>query len=127
MENQRKGSRDAVWQSNETAEQEAVIAYCDVRHIPVVHIPNEGKRTVSYAERLKRAGMRPGFPDLFIPLAREGFHGLFVEMKYGKGKTTAEQEAWLTLLGENGYRAVVCYGCEEAIREICCYVKNERL
>ena len=67
--------------SSEAAEQEAVVEYCDVRHIPIVHIPNEGKRSVSYAAQLKRAGMRKGFPDLFVPLAREGFHGLFVEMK----------------------------------------------
>ena len=113
--------------ASEAAEQEAVVEYCDVRHIPIVHIPNEGKRSVSYAAQLKRAGMRKGFPDLFVPLAREGFHGLFVEMKYGRGSTSPEQEEWLALLRENGYRAVVCRGFEEAAREICRYAKGEMI
>lgn len=113
--------------SSETAEQEALIEYCDVRHIPIVHIPNEGKRSAAYAAQMKRAGLRKGFPDLFVPLAREGFHGLFIELKYGRGKTSPEQEEWLALLSLNGYRAVVCYGFEEAAREICRYAKNEKL
>ena len=113
--------------SSETAEQEALIEYCDVRHIPIVHIPNEGKRSVSYAAQMKRMGLRNGFPDLFVPLAREGYHGLFIELKYGRGKTSPDQEEWLAFLSANGYRAVVCYGFEEAVREICRYAKNEKI
>lgn len=113
--------------SSETAEQEALIEYCDVRHIPIVHIPNEGKRSAAYAAQMKRAGLRKGFPDLFVPLARESYHGLFIELKYGRGKTSPEQEEWLAFLSANGYRAVVCYGFEEAVREICRYAKGEKL
>ena len=113
--------------SSETAEQEALIEYCDVRHIPIVHIPNEGKRSVSYAAQMKRAGLRKGFPDLFVPLAREGYHGLFIELKYGRGKTSPDQEEWLEFLNANSYRAVVCRGFEEAAREICRYAKNEKI
>ena len=113
--------------SSESAEQEAVVQYCDVRHIPIVHIPNEGKRSVSYAAQMKRAGLRKGFPDLFVPLAREGYHGLFIELKYGRGKTSPDQEEWIQLLNANGYRAVVCYGFEETVREICRYAKNEKI
>lgn len=104
--------------SSETGEQEAVIQYCDLMHIPIVHIPNEGKRSASYGAKLKRAGLRRGFPDLFIPLARNGYHGLFIEMKYGKGKTSPEQKEWLECLSDNEYKAVVCYGAQEAIQEI---------
>ena len=63
----------------EDSDQEAVIEYCEIRGIPIVHIPNEGKRTVSYGAKLRRMGMKKGFPDLFIPKAAKGKHGLFIE------------------------------------------------
>lgn len=110
--------------SSEISEQIAVVEYCDLRHIPVVHIPNEGKRSVVYAANLKRAGMRPGFPDLFIPRVRGKYHGLFIEMKYGNGKTTADQEEWLRTLSGEGYAVRVCYGFDEAVRSIEAYLKK---
>ena len=111
-----------VYASSEDAEQEAVVEYCDLLHIPIVHIPKEGKRSLSYAARMKRMGLRSGFPDLLVPLARGGYHGLFIEMKYGKGKTTKEQEEWLSCLNSQGYRAVVCRGSGEALAEINSYI-----
>lgn len=111
--------------SSETAEQEAVVEYCDLMRIPVVHIPNEGKRSASYGAQLKRAGMRKGFPDLFIPVPRKGYHGLFIEMKFGKNKTTAEQDKWLALLNSQGYLAVVCRGFEEAVTALKKYFNKE--
>ena len=38
------------------------------------HIPNEGKRT--NGALLKAAGMLAGVPDLSLPVARRGFHGI---------------------------------------------------
>ena len=89
-----------------------------------VHIPNEGKRSAAYAARLKRMGMRPGFPDLFIPLARGIYHGLFIEMKYAGGRASGAQEGWLRLLSREGYAVSICYGFDEAKRII---EKYERL
>ena len=31
--------------------------------------------------RAKQGGMKKGFPDLFLPVARKGHHGLFIELK----------------------------------------------
>ena len=107
-----------VYASSEDAEQEAVVEYCDLLHIPIVHIPNEGKRSLSYAARMKRMGLRSGFPDLFVTLARGKYHGLFIEMKYGKNKTTKEQKEWLELLSAEGYACAVCYGADETIKVI---------
>lgn len=107
-----------VYASSEDDEQEAVVEYCDLLHIPIVHIPNEGKRSLSYAARMKRMGLRSGFPDLFVPLAIGGYHGLFIEMKYGKNKTTKEQKEWLERLSAEGYACAVCYNAAEAINTI---------
>lgn len=114
-----------VYASSEDAEQEAVVEYCDLLHIPIVHIPNEGKRSLSYAARMKRMGLRSGFPDLFVTRARGGYHGLFIEMKYGKNKTTKEQKEWLEHLSAEGYACAVCYNAAEAIKTIESYNRRK--
>ena len=109
----------------EASEQEAVICYCEYAGIDIVHIPNEGKRSVRYGAELKRLGMRKGFPDLFIPKACKGYHGLFIELKVDiTRKPTKEQLQWISKLNAEGYYATVCYGADSAIREIRRYFKE---
>lgn len=100
----------------EADEQKLFVKYCDMRGIPAVHIPNEAQRSPKTAQHLKSMGMRPGFPDLFIPVAAGGYHGLFVEMKWRKNKPTQLQRVWIDYLNNHGYRAVVCWGYEEAVK-----------
>jgi hypothetical protein len=57
-------------------------------------------------------------PDLCLPVPRLGFHGMFIELKTGKNKPSPEQAEFLDTLAEQGYYAAVCWGAEEAIREI---------
>ncbi len=87
------------------------------------HIPNGGKRTKVEAARFKAAGTKAGVPDLFLPVPRAEYHGLFVELKAGKNRPTEAQREWLTELGRMGYRTAVCYSLDEAIREIKGYLK----
>ena len=98
----------------EAIEQCKVIQYCELRHIPIFHIPNGGSRNKIEAANLKKQGVRAGVPDLFIPVPRWSYHGMFIEMKAGKNKTTLNQKKWLKLLAENGYIAHVCYGFDDA-------------
>ena len=44
-------------------------------------------------------------------------------MKCGRNKPTQKQAVWLQRLRVQGYRAIVCYSCEEAMREICTYLR----
>lgn len=81
------------------------------------HVPNEGKRQQGTGAILKAAGMKKGVPDIVLPVARQGYHGLYIELKFGDGKPTKEQKVFLEKLQEEGYRAAVAYGFEEA-REI---------
>jgi len=71
---------------------------------------------------LKCEGVKPGVPDLFLPVARGGFFGLYIEMKWGKNKTTDLQNKWLTELANQGYYCVVCRGFTEAREEIEKYI-----
>lgn len=80
------------------------------------HIPNGGKRGKRTAAQLKRMGVKPGVPDLCLPVARGGWHGLYVEMKRRDGgRVSSEQRVWLAHLAAQGYRAVVAEGHEQAI------------
>ena len=98
----------------EAAEQEVIIRYCDLRGIPVYHIPNGGSRNRIEAANLKRQGVRAGVPDLCFPVPKGKYHGMYIEMKAGKNKTTQNQDEWLELLKNNGYMTAVCYGFDEA-------------
>ena len=108
----------------EAQEQRTVVEYCGVRHIPVFHIPNGGSRNKAEAANLKRQGVKPGVPDLFVPVHRGKYHGLFIEMKRSVGGTlTKEQREWLTMLEGNGYCAKCCHGADKAIALIDAYMR----
>jgi hypothetical protein len=75
----------------------------------------QGRRFSRQAMILKAEGMKPGVPDMVLPVARGGYHGLFIELKFGKNTPSPEQEEWIMALKEQGYLAKVCYGAESAI------------
>ena len=80
------------------------------------HIPNGGKRGKAEAAKLKRMGVKPGVPDLHLPVARGGFNGLYVEMKrLDGGRVSSEQRVWLAALHAAGHCVAVCEGHEQAI------------
>ena len=82
------------------------------------HCPNGGTRNKLEAANLKRQGVKAGVPDLFLPVARNGKYGMFIEMKVGRNKCTDNQKKWIRNLLEQGYEVKVCYSCEEAIQII---------
>ncbi len=83
------------------------------------HVPNEGKRSIATAMRQKHMGLKTGVPDICLPVARGGWHGLYIELKRAHGgKLTASQREWLTALEGQGYRAVRCDGWSEAAQAI---------
>lgn len=110
--------------ASETEEQITVISYCDIKGIPIYHIANEGKRTRYTGDLLKRMGMRKGFPDLCIPVAKGKYHGFYIEMKSHTGKPTNEQISWLKRLKAQGYATAICYGADEAIQIIDKYINQ---
>jgi len=81
-------------------------------------IPNGGQRHPAVAAKLKAEGVRAGVPDLFLPVARGGYNGLFIEMKVGKNKPTDSQKEWMRALMRREYAFAICYGAEEAIDTI---------
>lgn len=109
----------------EANEQCKVIQYCMLRNYPVFHIPNGGSRNKMEAANLKRQGVKAGVPDLCFPVPQRGYHGMFIEMKAGRNKTTDNQEEWIMLLKDQGYFVQVCYGFDSARGVIDWYFSQE--
>lgn len=118
----------------EAGAQEAIFSWCDIMRgsYPELrllhHIPNGGQRNKSTAIALKRQGVKAGVPDLMLPVARHGFHGLYIELKKADktNKATALQKQWLRDLTDQGYKAVVCYGYDEAVAVLADYLAQEK-
>lgn len=89
------------------------------------HVPNEGVRSKANGARLKAEGMKAGVPDVCLPCARCGYHGLYIELKAGSNKPTRSQEEWIADLNGQGYYAVVCWGWESAQKVIMMYLTGE--
>lgn len=79
-------------------------------------IPNGGRRHYGTAVKLKREGVKSGLPDLFLPVSRNKYHGLFIELKVKKNKPSGNQLIWHLALKKLGYKVNVCYGFEETIK-----------
>lgn len=78
-------------------------------------IPNGGARDKATGYKLKAEGVLPGVPDIFLPAARKGFHGLFIELKNCTGKLSKEQVKYIAKVREQGYLCEVCQGHKTAI------------
>ncbi len=81
------------------------------------HIPNGGYRDKRTAARLIGQGVHSGVPDVFIPAARGGYLGLYVELKVKKNKTSPAQDEFMAAALAEGYYCAVCYGwpCAAAV------------
>jgi len=80
-----------------------------------------------YAITIKRQGMKAGVCDLFLPVGRGGFSGLYIEMKRQKPEKSEISEAqqdYIDFVTRQHYKAIVCYGADEAQAETIRYLKQ---
>jgi hypothetical protein len=82
------------------------------------HTPNGGKRDAREAGRLKVLGVKPGVPDVTLAIAAGGYHGLFIELKWGDNDTTDLQDEVIADLREEGYRCEVAWSWMDAAKII---------
>lgn len=91
-------------------------------------IPNGGKRNISTAKRLKAEGVVSGVADLFLAVQYKGWHtgagGLFIEMKYGKGKQSESQKEFQAAVLKADYKYEICSSFDEFQKTINNYLKN---
>ena len=126
-----KDWRDASSIPTETAEQQTLFQWARMMcgkwpELKLLyHIPNEGERSQKTGARMKAEGLKKGVPDICLPVARGGNHGLYIELKrVENSRVTQEQLEWIEALMAQGYVAAVCRGCDEAIRLITDYLNG---
>ena len=89
-------------------------------------IPNGGLRNKIVASKMKAEGVKSGVSDIFLSVARGGFHGLYIEMKMPKGKISDNQREFINKVKKQGYKAEICYSSDDAISIIEEYVCNRQ-
>jgi hypothetical protein len=92
----------------------------------VMAIPNGGWRSKKQAALLKRAGVLRGAPDVLVALVRDGWPGLFIEMKKVIGGTVSKDQKIVHLaLRSAGYKVEVARGADMAWEIFEEYVNGE--
>ena len=92
-------------------------------HLEMLHCSLNGvKLSGTQAKIAKGQGMLSG-----VPVPKNGYHGLFIEMKSEKGRLTDNQHWFLTNADSLGYKTAVCYSAKEAISAIQAYYDEETI
>lgn len=86
-------------------------------------IPNGGSRDIREAARLKAEGVLAGIHDLFLMKGNTRYHGLWIEMKFGKGKESENQKIFREKALKAGYQVAVCYSLTEFMNAVNDYMK----
>ncbi len=116
--------------NNEHYEQVALFQWIDIhkdKHKGLdltFAVPNGANTSPRIGKWMKEEGLKPGVPDVVLPLARQGYIGLWIEMKVDKNKPTKVQLDFHGRLREEGHKVVVCYNWEEARIVIMGYLKR---
>lgn len=117
----------------EGQEQAALMREVELRYPEafklIYHVPNGGHRHKLVAIKLKEQGVKPGVPDLVLPMARAGYFGLYIEFKAKPpfdAAVSASQDAYIQALIDQGYLAVVCRGHIDALECLRAYLLQPR-
>lgn len=110
---------------SEDAHQKALFAWASTYpELKWMHsIPNGGARDKVTAALMKATGVKRGVHDIFVPLTRRGYAGLYIELKkeFG-GEPSTEQIEFEAHAKAQGYAAFICHGWIEARNCVSWYV-----
>jgi hypothetical protein len=110
---------------SEFAESKTFMDWCRLKGLPIIHIANERFCSPFYGRKLKELGVKRGFPDYFLPIAKHNYYGLMIEMKRKKVfKISEAQATWLSYLEEQGYATAICFGFDDAVNIIEGYMND---
>lgn len=81
--------------------------------------------SAAQARTAKAEGMVAGVADLQLCIPRQGYHGLFIELKNGKtGRQSEHQKEWQQKVEAQGYRYTIIRSFDEFRNEIENYLNN---
>lgn len=87
-------------------------------------IPNGFYSTPAQKSKMKHEGLKNGVWDIFVPIPSRGYHGMFLEMKYGSNQLSDTQKCFGSAMEALGYRCEVAYSAMEAYTQIMDYLQE---
>lgn len=109
---------------SEHVEQRNFVSWFRQNHrgVLIFAIPNGGYRSKTAANKFKLEGVVSGIPDLFVPA-----WSLWIEMKRQTGgRLSPTQKNIIQQLQAINHTALVCKGCDDAIKQVTEYVYNQK-
>lgn len=101
------------------------VVWMEKNNILHYHIPNQGKRSMAQAAKLKRMGMRSGVPDIHIPIPTACHHGAYIELKRdSKAVVSDNQRWWMKALADKGYFVAIATSFDEFVDVVNGYLYN---
>lgn len=119
----------SAWQGKEADLQAEIVTRslalaADFPEITLLHaIPNGDWRGFGTGLKLKAQGVLPGIPDLFLPVPRGDFHGLYLELKKARGSVKPDQWAIMAALHSQGFQVRLTNHLGTALQIISDYLK----
>ena len=115
---------------SESRLQSEVVRYISLQYPKARYCASLGGQYQPFQSQRNKArstGYSKGFPDLFLYEARNGYHGLALEIKTIKGRATKEQKEWIEALNERGYKAVIVKGLPDILNCIDSYFNHQSM
>lgn len=86
--------------------QQIIVKWARSQGLPLISIPNHGKRSAWAGIREVSMGLTRGVSDLFLARPNGRYHGMWIELKSRGRKPTYEQTEWLARMIKEGYHGV---------------------
>jgi len=120
----RRSSRKSKSRSLETGMQIRLVNWARTMNLPLMSIPNAGKRSLQDGSLQKAMGLRPGAADLFLTKPSGFYHGYWIELKSPGERPREEQQQFLDEMRAYGYKAEWFDDLEKAKESIVSYLKG---
>ncbi len=104
--------------------QAELVNWARKKGLPLISIPNSGKRSLWQGQKEKAMGLTVGVSDLFLAMPNHKYHGYWIEMKAKGKKPTELQRDWLKKMLNYGYAADWFDDWEKAKDSIEFYLTN---
>jgi len=89
------------------------------------HTPNGGKRDAITGGQMRALGVKPGVPDLLMPVVSGQDCGLALEFKSAVGRMSPEQDEWADHLKLNGWLVLLVRSADAARAAVMHYLNVE--
>lgn len=121
-----KRKNDPLLYPSESKIQRAIVQWARLQGLPLISIPNHGKRSLWAGRNEVAMGLTKGVSDLFLARPVGYYAGMWIELKAKGKKPTVEQYEWLEIMLKEGYHAVWFDNIDDTKRGIVDYLAKQR-